>query len=306
MTDLISRADAMGAVQDHFNADGFKGYDDGQKFMDRIKALPSAEQVTGKLKNPCDSLLTEDSDERKGQKSKLGLIRREDAIDAIDDAIDADSPQWAILRTKIGFLPSADAVSREEHVKELNDLAVSWKKRVNELEHLSIDDRIRIMYDAKEDVYNVRIIDGTTSAEAEPKMTEEVREALMRLTMCAREECGMCKYKDECGFDFQYNISTENMHTILDALSAEDAQGWIPCSERLPEIGHRCLVTLSNNVVAVGTLHSEGEYEDDFGYIVSWGKRWHLEPASMTVAYHEDSVVAWMPLPKPYKGGEDE
>ena len=40
-TDLISRADAMGAVQDHFNADGFKGYDDGQKMMDRIKALPS-------------------------------------------------------------------------------------------------------------------------------------------------------------------------------------------------------------------------------------------------------------------------
>ena len=41
--DLISRADAMGTVQDHFNADGFKGYDDGQKMMDRIKALPSAE-----------------------------------------------------------------------------------------------------------------------------------------------------------------------------------------------------------------------------------------------------------------------
>ena len=37
----------MGAVQDHFNADGFKGYDDGQKMMDRIKALPfvSAERV---------------------------------------------------------------------------------------------------------------------------------------------------------------------------------------------------------------------------------------------------------------------
>ena len=46
-TDIISRADAMGAVQDHFNADGFKGYDDGQKMMNRIKALPSvsAERV---------------------------------------------------------------------------------------------------------------------------------------------------------------------------------------------------------------------------------------------------------------------
>ena len=41
--DLISRADAMGAVQDHFNAYGFKGYYDGQRMMDRINALPSAE-----------------------------------------------------------------------------------------------------------------------------------------------------------------------------------------------------------------------------------------------------------------------
>lgn len=45
--DLISRADAMGAVQDHFNAYGFKGYYDGQKMMDRITALPSAEAVQG-------------------------------------------------------------------------------------------------------------------------------------------------------------------------------------------------------------------------------------------------------------------
>jgi len=75
------------------------------------------------------------------------------------------------------------------------------------------------------------------SAEAVP-MTEEVREALMRLTMCAREECGMCKYKDECDFDFQYKISTDNMNTLADALlrsrcevdakSAEAVQGeWI-------------------------------------------------------------------------------
>lgn len=49
--DLISRADAMGAVQDHFNANGFKGYDDGQKMMDRIKELPSTYSVQGWI--PC-------------------------------------------------------------------------------------------------------------------------------------------------------------------------------------------------------------------------------------------------------------
>lgn len=40
--DLISRADAMSAVQDHFDAYGFKGYYDGQRMMDRINALPPA------------------------------------------------------------------------------------------------------------------------------------------------------------------------------------------------------------------------------------------------------------------------
>lgn len=43
MNDTISREDARNAVQDHFNDDGFKGYFDGQKMMDRINALPSAE-----------------------------------------------------------------------------------------------------------------------------------------------------------------------------------------------------------------------------------------------------------------------
>lgn len=47
MSDQTKREDAMGAVQDHFNANGFKGYDDGQKMMDRIKALPSDEAVQG-------------------------------------------------------------------------------------------------------------------------------------------------------------------------------------------------------------------------------------------------------------------
>lgn len=40
-------------------------------------------QVTSKLKKPCDSLLTEDSEERKEQKSKLDLISRQDAIEAV-------------------------------------------------------------------------------------------------------------------------------------------------------------------------------------------------------------------------------
>lgn len=50
---------------------------------------------------------------------------------------------------------------------------------------------------------------------------EREREALMRLTMCAREECGMCKYKDTCGFDFQYETATKCMNILADALNAD-------------------------------------------------------------------------------------
>lgn len=47
---------------------------------------------------------------------------------------------------------------------------------------------------------------------------EREREALMRLTMCAREECSMCKYQGECNFDFQYELATTNMNILADAL----------------------------------------------------------------------------------------
>ena len=86
-------------------------------------------------------------------------------------------------------------------------------------------------------------------------------------------------------------IDREAIGMAIEALSTKTE--WIPCSERLPDIGNRCLVTLSNNVVAIGTLHNEDN------------KRWHLEPTSMMIAYYEDSVTAWIPLPMPYrKDGE--
>ena len=55
---------------------------------------------------------------------------------------------------------------------------------------------------------------------------EKEREALMRLTMCAREECIMCKYHKECDFDFQYELATENMNILADALRK------LNCSEK--------------------------------------------------------------------------
>lgn len=51
---------------------------------------------------------------------------------------------------------------------------------------------------------------------------EREREALMRLTMCARGECAMCKYEKTCTISFQYELATENMNILADALRVAD------------------------------------------------------------------------------------
>ena len=53
---------------------------------------------------------------------------------------------------------------------------------------------------------------------------EREREALMRLTMCAREECHICRYKEQCDYDFQYRLATKNMNILADALRAEQTE----------------------------------------------------------------------------------
>ena len=80
---------------------------------------------------------------------------------------------------------------------------------------------------------------------------------------------------------------------LLSALpSAEAVQGWIPCSERLPDVGENVLFTtdIYGGYVAEGDRRADGKW---------WQYRWN------SLLQNED-VVAWMPLPTPYKGGDDE
>ena len=71
-------------------------------------------------------------------------------------------------------------------------------------------------------------IESIPSAEQKKgTLTKEVREALMRLTMCAREECKVCKYEDDCGFDAQYQRATENMIIIANALKEPKTGEWV-------------------------------------------------------------------------------
>lgn len=67
-------------------------------------------------------------------------------------------------------------------------------------------------------------------------------------------------------------------------------QKWIPCSERLPEKYGNYLVTIEAND---GTASIKVQMVDHYG------PKWlHDEKTK--------KVIAWMPLPERYKGGEEE
>lgn len=76
----------------------------------------------------------------------------------------------------------------------------------------------------------------------------------------------------------------------FDALPS--AQQWIPVSERLPEAGK-----YDGDVARYYLV--QNEYGDMM--VCRWdGKAWEQIYAH---DYAEDTIVAWMPLPEPWKGG---
>ena len=66
-----------------------------------------------------------------------------------------------------------------------------------------------------------------TNKEANMRYSQEkLREAIMRLTMCARRECEICKYKDrpkaELPSDDCKERSTKNMNILADVCLSDD------------------------------------------------------------------------------------
>lgn len=79
---------------------------------------------------------------------------------------------------------------------------------------------------------------------------------------------------------------------IINALYEQlHKNGWIPCSEKLPEMGETVIACTSNGTFA-GKLENEGWYRENMFFYDS----------EISV---RDDVIAWQPLPEPYKGGSN-
>ena len=67
---------------------------------------------------------------------------------------------------------------------------------------------------------------------------------------------------------------------------------WIPVSEKLPDIAKKCIVQLTDGHITIGSYHSID--------------KWTFQETNVRYAYPKESVIAWQPLPEPYKEAEND
>ena len=94
-------------------------------------------------------------------------------------------------------------------------------------------------------------------------------------------------------------ITLGEFERLVDIEVIEPKRGeWIPCTERLPSENGDYFVTLENGVVKIlgYSTTQRTTYPKGFYYIKD-GFSWRQM---------QNPVVAWMPLPEPWKGADDE
>ena len=91
-----------------------------------------------------------------------------------------------------------------------------------------------------------------------------------------------------CSTDTSTDTSTDSHRNTDLVIDSSHSNGWIPCSERLPDTEHisgvseTVLVTTNNNSIFTAEYHGNGKWLDDVA-------DWSLE------------VIAWQPLPQAYQ-----
>lgn len=91
----------------------------------------------------------------------------------------------------------------------------------------------------------------------------------------------------------EWGWTEETVEAIKMGIHALEETKWIPCSERMPEEAYGCLVTVMDC-----EAYSMEDFENIYPEFVGWdGENWN-DGDGEEISFE---VIAWMPLPKPYK-----
>ena len=85
------------------------------------------------------------------------------------------------------------------------------------------------------------------------------------------------------------------------AIKAFEQTRWIPVSERLPEERKKCLVTFRGGYVGIMCYASDLYGVDEYDFCDEKGMAGWFDYDRELGHYSRDDVIAWMPLPEPYK-----
>lgn len=131
-------------------------------------------------------------------------------------------------------------------------------------------------------------------------------------------DCYDIGFYDLSGEKIPADKLAEAFDMAIEALSADAVQGeWIPCGEKMPKELERVNVTWLNHNPPFYYQHIKDIPQTDTA--VYYRGKWYWWDATVIdvlAEYGEDcnaeqidkdiEVIAWMPLPKPYKGGDTE
>ncbi|MBD5549496.1 MAG: DUF551 domain-containing protein [Lachnospiraceae bacterium] len=107
----------------------------------------------------------------------------------------------------------------------------------------------------------------------------------------AKEKYTLFESDSHCGCTDYKSIDAVDYESIMEVIGKQPKIGeWIPCSERLPEPGHRYLVSVVWEDEGAKTY---SVYDAVYGS----DAKWHSHNYECMIYC---KIVAWQPLPEPY------